>query len=64
MSDAAGAKIEPLQPVSVSFSLPADLLPAEADPATLAVQHLAEDETGEVETVETVADVATRPPAP
>ena len=56
--DAAGAKIEPLQPVSVSFSLPADLLPAEADPATLAVQHLAEDETGEVETVETVADVA------
>ena len=56
--DADGAKIEPLQPVSVSFSLPADLLPAEADPATLAVQHLAEDETGEVETVETVADVA------
>ena len=56
--DAAGAKIEPLQPVSVSFSLPADLLPAEADPATLAVQHLAEDETGKVETVETVADVA------
>ena len=55
---ADGAKIEPLQPVSVSFSLPADLLPAEADPATLAVQHLAEDETGEVETVETVADVA------
>lgn len=56
--DAAGAKIEPLQPVSVSFSLPADLLPAEADPATLAVQHLAEDADGEVETVETVADVA------
>ena len=55
---ADGAKTEPLQPVSVSFSMPADLLPAEADPATLAVQHLAEDADGEVETVETVADVA------
>ena len=44
--------------LSVSFSLPADLLPAEADPATLAVQHLAEDEDGAVQDVVTVADVA------
>lgn len=51
-------EIEPLQPVSVNFTLPAALLPEEVDPATLAVQHLAEDETGAVEKVETVADTA------
>lgn len=56
--DANGAKVEPRQPVAVSFSLPASLLPAEADPESLAVQHLKEDETGAVEAVETVADAA------
>lgn len=56
--DANGAKVEPQQPVAVSFSLPASLLPAEADPESLAVQHLKEDETGVVEAVETVADAA------
>lgn len=56
--DAAGQEVEPLRPVQVRFTLPAALLPDDVDPATLAVQHLAEDENGEVETVETVADAA------
>ncbi len=56
--DAAGQEVEPLRPVQVRFTLPAALLPDDIDPATLAVQHLAEDENGEVETVETVADAA------
>ena len=56
--DAAGQEVEPLKPVQVRFTLPAALLPDDVDPATLAVQHLAEDENGEVETVETVADAA------
>lgn len=54
--DAAGQEVEPLKPVQVHFTLPAALLPDDVDPATLAVQHLAEDENGEVETVETLAD--------
>lgn len=57
-ADADGAKVEPLQPVSVNFSLPSEMLPEDADPESLAVQHLAEDETGAVEAVETVADAA------
>lgn len=56
--DAAGQEVEPLKPVQVRFTLPAALLPDDVDPATLAVQHLAEDENGEVETVETLADAA------
>lgn len=56
--DTAGQEVEPLRPVQVRFTLPAALLPDDVDPATLAVQHLAEDENGEVETVETVADAA------
>lgn len=56
--DAAGQEVEPLKPVQVRFTLPAALLPDDIDPATLAVQHLAEDENGEVEAVETVADTA------
>ena len=56
--DAAGQEVEPLKPVQVRFTLPAALLPDDIDPATLAVQHLAEDENGEVETVETLADAA------
>ena len=56
--DAQGNEVEPLQPVAVSFSLPADLLPEEVDPETLAVQHLEEDAAGEVKNVVTVADTA------
>ena len=56
--DAGGAKVEPLQPVAVNFSLPSEMLPEDADPESLTVQHLAEDETGAVEAVETVADAA------
>ena len=56
--DAAGQEVEPLKPVQVRFTMPAALLPDDVDPATLAVQHLAEDENGEVETVETLADAA------
>ena len=56
--DAAGQEVEPLKPVQVRFTLPAALLPDDVDPATLAVQHLAEDENGEVEAVETLADAA------
>ena len=57
-TDADGEKVEPIQPVSVSFSLPADILPEDVDADTLAVQHLAEDEAGEVVSVDTVADAA------
>ena len=57
--DADGNKVEPLQPVSVNFTLPAELLPEDVDPSTLEVQHLKEDvETEEVVAVETVADTA------
>ena len=56
--DADGNKVEPLQPVSVNFTLPAELLPEDVDASTLEVQHLKENEAGEVEEVETVADVA------
>lgn len=56
--DAQGNEVEPLQPVAVSFSLPADLLPEEVNPETLAVQHLEEDAAGEVKNVVTVADAA------
>lgn len=57
--DADGNKVEPLQPVSVNFTLPAELLPEDVDASTLEVQHLKEDvETEEVVAVETVADTA------
>lgn len=56
--DADGNKVEPLQPVSVNFTLPAELLPEDVDASTLEVQHLKENEAGEVEAVETVADTA------
>lgn len=56
--DAEGNEVEPRQPVSVSFTLPAALLPADADPATLEVQHLEENEAGEVTDVVPVADAA------
>ena len=50
-----GEEIEPLQPVEVTIDAQA-LLPEDADPETVAVQHLKEDETGAVVAVETVAD--------
>lgn len=56
--DVEGNEVEPRQPVSVSFTLPAALLPADADPATLEVQHLEENEAGEVTDVVPVADAA------
>lgn len=56
--DADGNKVEPMQPVSVNFTLPAELLPEDVDASTLEVQHLKENEAGEVEAVETVADTA------
>ena len=56
--DNKGEKVEPAKPVSVSFSLPANVLPEDMDAGTLAVQHLAEDEAGEVVSVDTVADAA------
>ena len=56
--DADGNKVEPLQPVSVNFTLPAELLPEDVDASTLEVQHLEENAAGEVENVATVADAA------
>ncbi|WP_270913786.1 DUF7604 domain-containing protein [Allofournierella sp. CML151] len=50
-----GEEIEPLQPVEMTIDAQA-LLPEDADPETVAVQHLKEDETGAVVAVETVAD--------
>lgn len=52
--DAQGNEVEPANEVEVSIDAQA-LLPEDADPETVAVQHLKEDETGAV-TVETVAD--------
>ena len=54
--DAQGNEVEPANEVEVSIDAQA-LLPEEADPETVAVQHLKEDENGAV-TVETVADAA------
>lgn len=48
-------EVEPLKEVEVSIDAQA-LLPEDADPETVAVQHLKEDETGAVVAVETVAD--------
>ena len=50
-----GEEVEPLKEVEVSIDAQA-LLPEDADPETVAVQHLKEDVTGEVVAVETVAD--------
>ena len=40
----------------MNFTLPTELLPQDVDASTLEVQHLKENEAGEVEAVETVAD--------
>ena len=50
-----GEEIEPLFPVEVTIDAKA-MLPENADPETVAVQHLEENENGEVTAVETVAD--------
>ena len=52
--DAQGNEVEPANEVEVSIDAQA-LLPEDADPETVAVQHLKEDATGAV-TVETVAN--------
>ena len=57
-TDASGAEVEPALPVTVRFELPEGLLPEDVDTASLTVQHLAEDDTGAVVSVETVADAA------
>lgn len=54
--EVGGQEVEPLKEVEVSIDAQA-LLPEDADPETVAVQHLKEDATGEVVNVETVADV-------
>ena len=54
--DAQGNEVEPANEVEVSIDAQA-LLPEDADPETVAVQHLKEDATGAV-SVETVADAA------
>lgn len=53
--EVGGQEVEPLKEVEVSIDAQA-LLPEDADPETVAVQHLKEDVTGEVVAVETVAD--------
>ncbi|WP_317321666.1 hypothetical protein [Subdoligranulum variabile] len=45
--DTDGNKVEPLQPVSVNFTLPTELLPEDVDASTLEVQHLKENEAGD-----------------
>ena len=50
-----GEEIEPAQPVEVTIDAKA-MLPEDADPETVAVQHLEENENGEVTAVKTVAD--------
>ena len=57
-TDASGAELEPALPVTVRFELPEGLLPEDVDTDSLTVQHLAEDDTGAVVSVETVADAA------
>lgn len=54
----AGEEIEPKLPVSVRIELPEAIVDSGIDLNTLAVQHLAEDEAGNVTAVEQVASVA------
>lgn len=56
--DADGNEVEPAQPVDVKFELPAGVVPEDADPESVSVQHLSEDESGAVASVDTVADAA------
>lgn len=57
-TDEKGEEIEPSEAVSVHFELPETLIPADADNGSLAIQHLSENEDGEVTKVETVADTS------
>ena len=54
----AGEEIEPNVPVTVRIELPDSIVDSGIDLSTLAVQHLAEDESGNVTKVEQVASVA------
>lgn len=54
----AGEEIEPKVPVTVRIELPDSIVDSGIDLSTLAVQHLAEDEAGNVTAVEQVASVA------
>lgn len=53
-TNADGTEVEPAQAVDVRFELPSGLVPEDAE--SVSVQHLAEDETGAVTDVQTVAD--------
>ena len=55
--DAEGNEVELASDVYVSIDA-AGLLPEDADPESVTVQHLAEDEAGAVASVDTVADAA------
>lgn len=55
--DADGNEVEPNGDVYVAINADA-ILPEDADPDSVTVQHLAEDEAGAVASVDTVADVA------
>lgn len=54
----AGEEIEPKLPVTVRIELPEAIVDSGIDLNTLAVQHLAEDEAGNVTSVDPVASVA------
>lgn len=56
-ADADGNEVEPTGDVYVNIDV-AGILPEDADPKSVTVQHLAEDETGAVASVDTVADTA------
>lgn len=55
--DVDGNEVEPTGDVYVNIDA-AGILPEDADPESVVVQHLAEDESGAVASVDTVADVA------
>lgn len=55
-TNADGEEIEPNGNVDVKFELPQAALGDDVDASTLAVQHLAEDENGDVTKVDAVAD--------
>ena len=57
-TDADGNEVEPTEAVDVRFELPQGALGDDVDASTLAVQHLAENDEGAVEKVETVAQAA------
>ena len=57
-TDADGNEVEPTEAVDVKLELPQGALGDDVDASTLAVRHLAEDDKGEVEKVDTVAQTA------